>query len=311
MRFQPVQLGFAFLTVFAVTFFILDPDVLTQAVRIPVFAAAAALLAAIATKAAADYLGARIRPLSLTGTEVELESPAPDFGNLEVEDLKSQLDELKRLVTNIGTNGSREISEQMRASLAEGAVDDLVAELKRKLSSDDHVRRMRVSITSAFGGAAQRLSNEVEMLRDRANLNMLVGCFIALFGAGVLTLVLFLSDAKFANLTDLVLHMVPRFSIVVLIELFAYFFLSMYRANLTEIRYYQNEITTIDLRRAGTLVAILSPASEAVFKDLIGTDRNGVLKSDQTTQELERLRIESASMKHALETVGSFFTRKK
>lgn len=308
-----IQMLAAFLIVFVVTFAILDPYFLDIVMRGPILAAVAAIFAAFGTKVASDYLSSRLVALKEREGEAQKrnhEDIAADFENLEVGELKNQLEEIKGLISRIGENELQEIAEQLRASLVEGAADDLITDLKRKIAADENSRRLRISINSTFSDTGERLSNEVEMLRARANTNMVIGCFIALFGASILALVLFISDNKFANVTDLALHMAPRLSVVVLIELFAYFFLTMYRSNLSEIRYYQNELTNIEMRKVGTQLSLLSPSSEATSKELIATDRNGVMKGDQTTLELERLKIERASMKSTIDTLTSFFRRK-
>ncbi|MBI5525005.1 MAG: hypothetical protein HY897_01580 [Deltaproteobacteria bacterium] len=40
-------------------------------------------------------------------------------------------------------------------------------------------------------------------------------------------------------------HYVPRITTVTFIEVFAFFFLKLYRASLIEIKFYQNELTSL------------------------------------------------------------------
>lgn len=309
---QQVQVLLAFLLVLFLIFIGIYPDFLAYAVRGPALATVAAMFAALGAKAASDYLRSRSILLKTREDEAQKrrENIANDFENLEVGDLKHQLEEIKGLISKIGENELQAISEQLRTSLLSGAAEELIAELKRKIAVDDNSRRLRLSVSSTFGSSQERLSNEVEMLRARANTNLIIGCFIALFGAAILGGTLFLSDSRPATLSDLALHMTPKLSVVILIELFAYFFLTMYRTNLSEIRYYQNELTNIEMRKVGTLLAVFSGSAESVLKELSSTERNGIMKNDQTTQELEKLKIERVSMKNTIDTLTSFFKGK-
>ena len=307
------NIAFLFLSFFLMSFILLNPSALNDAMHSPVLVAIAAMIAAaLGTKIASDYLKARFRLLKEKEDEAQKRRNEDDTGvfeNLELGDIQNQLKQIKELISKIGENELQEISAQLRESLMEGATEELVTELRRKIASDDQLRRTRISIKSAFDASEERLSNEVEILRTRANTNMLIGCFIALFGAGILALSMYLSNSTSTKFDELIVQMVPRFSIVVLIELFAYFFLSMYRSNLSEIRYYQNEITNIEMRKAGTLLSISGTPIDTVTNELIATDRNGVLTGNQTTQELERLKIERASMKSTLDTLTTFFKK--
>ena len=86
-------------------------------------------------------------------------------------------------------------------------------------------------------------------------------------------------------------NFVPRLSFVVVIELFAYFFLQLYKSNLGDILYVQNEITNIQSRR----IALTSSAGlgdrdsiKKTIEELAKTERNFLLKKGQSTVDLEK-----------------------
>jgi hypothetical protein len=71
---------------------------------------------------------------------------------------------------------------------------------------------------------------------------------------------------------------IPRITTVILIETFAYFFLKLYRQNLEEIKYYQNELTTLaaqEIAWQASIVANMPEATSAVIQQLAKSDRNG------------------------------------
>jgi hypothetical protein len=111
----------------------------------------------------------------------------------------------------------------------------------------------------------------------------------------------------------IVAHYVPRLSLIVFAELFAYFFLKLYKEGLADIKYYQNELSNIDLRLTA-LKAALTTRDNEILKIVIGelakTERNFVLKSGESTVELEKYKSDGATTKQVLEQLGSILKSK-
>ena len=108
-------------------------------------------------------------------------------------------------------------------------------------------------------------------------------------------------------------HFVPRLTLVILIELFAYFFLSLYKASLAEIKYFQNELTNIESKELA-LQAALNSGEASMISDIVSklalTERNHILSKDQTTVELERARLEKDSKSEIAKYVAELFQKK-
>src|SRR5205823_4776936 len=69
----------------------------------------------------------------------------------------------------------------------------------------------------------------------------------------------------------------PRISVAVFIEVFSFFFLKLYKSNLQEIKYFQNELTNIEMRGLALEAALLNTqnkSTEPIVDQLIRTDRN-------------------------------------
>jgi hypothetical protein len=62
-----------------------------------------------------------------------------------------------------------------------------------------------------------------------------------------------------------VLLLIPRLSIAILIEVFAYFFLKLYRRTLDDIKYFQIQITTVEQRALAVSIAVVTPANAAIL----------------------------------------------
>jgi hypothetical protein len=143
--------------------------------------------------------------------------------------------------------------------------------------------------------ATQRLSHEISALGRRGNVNLLIGILTTMTGVAVLAFVVFGEpDVDPGQTWRYVMHFVLRLSIALFIETFAYFFLRMYRNNLDDIKYYQNEITNLESKWA--LRAANQAADKAMLKNvidaLVKTERNFVLKKGESTYMLERDRTD-------------------
>ncbi|OOF01018.1 hypothetical protein BZG80_15725, partial [Salinivibrio sp. MA440] len=88
-------------------------------------------------------------------------------------------------------------------------------------------------------------------------------------------------------------------SLVVLIEIFAYFFLKLYKSSLSEIKYFQNEMTNSEAKLAALKCSLMTNDSEAtsnVIKVLSETERNAIIEKGQTTAEIEKSKVEQQSL---------------
>lgn len=102
----------------------------------------------------------------------------------------------------------------------------------------------------------------------KANINLFIGIIVAFLG--VLFIIMNVLDypKNELNLYQLVLYILPRLSIILIIETFAYFFLRLYRLSLDEIKYLHNEATSIEHRLLALKVA-LEKNDEETIKEII------------------------------------------
>lgn len=151
-----------------------------------------------------------------------------------------------------------------------------------------------------FEATRKRLRDEIELLARRGNLNLTIGVLTTIVGVVALAYVV-LSQPEFPAHTDPASSLVfftsllSRLSVAIFIEVFAFFFLRLYKSGLEDIRYYQNEITNIESKETALLSITNNDTCElkkVVIEVLSKTERNGLLKKGETTVALERDRIE-------------------
>ncbi len=143
-----------------------------------------------------------------------------------------------------------------------------------------------------------RLENEIERLNRRGGANLGIGSTIAI--SGIVVLAVFLYDSQYDGFkgVSFIIHLLPKFSFVLIVELFAYFFLRLYKNGFEEIKYFQNEITNIEMKTMALKYA-LEYKNEDMIKELslnlMQTERNFVLEKGQTTVSLEKDKIKNES----------------
>ena len=199
----------------------------------------------------------------------------------------------------VGDNGGSPTDSSTTAS------DDGNYEYNEKLAL------LRRDVLKVFEKTESRISQEIASLSRRGNINLIIGGFIALSGIAILTG--FILSHKESQTQDiqlqvglLVVYWMARLSLVSLIEIFAFFFLRIYKTELLSIKYFQDELTGIESRKISLLFSILHENKEDVSDAvayLMKIDRNFVFDASQTTVDLEKLKIENSSIKTQLDNV--------
>jgi hypothetical protein len=139
--------------------------------------------------------------------------------------------------------------------------------------------------------ARLRLEAHITSLRNASILNLFVGIGIAAAGIFVLYTA-FVDIEKFGaspertiSSTDFfIFTLLPRISATLFIQIFAYFFLLMYRSNLSDIRYFQNEMTNLDAYATAITLSLrseISTTQKAVIAALSKVERNRVMAKSQ------------------------------
>lgn len=122
-----------------------------------------------------------------------------------------------------------------------------------------------------------RLREEIRNLTKRGNLNLTSGVLLTLIAIGVLVYLVTRPHGDFNKTADVLAFYIPRVTTIALLETFAYFFLRLYRSSLEEIKYYQNELTTlasVEIAWRTSLWEDIGETTAAVVVQLAKNDRN-------------------------------------
>ena len=137
-----------------------------------------------------------------------------------------------------------------------------------------------------------------------------IGTLITIFAVITLVYNAILAETVQSGLPEIFRAYLPRLSIVVFVQLFGFFFLRLYRVSLSDIKYFQNEITNIQQRWLALKYAIINDDKESakiIIDKLSATERNFIIKKSETTHDLERLRMDQNDVKELLSSMKSLF----
>ncbi|WP_339414281.1 hypothetical protein [Pseudomonas sp. EA_35y_Pfl2_R5] len=141
-------------------------------------------------------------------------------------------------------------------------------------------------------------------------MNLLLGIFTTVFGVVILGYSV-LQAPLFTSGVEIAAHFLPRISLVIVVEVFAYFFLKLYKQSLDEIKYFQNEMTNIESKYLGLYIATEGGLEEGVLNSinqLSSTERNFLLDKGQSTASIELKKIEATSNGTAMEKLSSIIS---
>ena len=201
---------------------------------------------------------------------------------------------------SISAEDYKNVLNEVKSDVSEKLTSDLISSFKAEVNSYDAFEQTQ----KASYQFRARVESEIRTLSSRANVNLFIGSVTTVLGISVLAYMLvvggFVYDAENSMtgniLTDYILYYIPRLSVVLFIEVFSYFFLRLYRANLNDMKYFQNELTNIESKLTALNIAVHgddNALKAKVVESLLATERNFVLKKGETTIDLEVSKMEA------------------
>lgn len=210
--------------------------------------------------------------------------------------LQAQIDGLKLAKRAVDDAIEKQLVEDFKVELQRAAAESLLTDLADEQRQRHAAQSLNSSVSGAFTEVRQRLEDELALLRRSAVVNLTGGSVLTSFALLLLGIFVF-GDVKLPSAGGaLTTHILARVGLVLALEAFALFFLRLYKQCLAEIKHYHNELTNMEMRSLGTLLAIqdgMTDAQQQASSALLSTERNFVLKKGETTTEIEKHRIDA------------------
>jgi len=238
------------------------------------------------------------------------------------EELKHEINSLKQEFSQIVSSDSKDLNgvlltSEERQSLINAAKKKIVGNTllaaDLTLKNEINAFKNQIEIDTHYDDIVYRLENEINRLNRRGGVNLVLGAFIAF--CGILYLGFSVTNPFNTNdKLEYILHMAPKLSFVIVIELFAYFFLKLYKNGFDEVKYFQNELTNIDSKVLA--IKFLKDVKNEVLmgeviKNLMATERNFVLEKGQSTVSLEKERLSMEGDKNIADALKEILKLKR
>ena len=215
----------------------------------------------------------------------------------ELQDLRVEILKLRRKggEPNDSENISRTINNAIDSTLTEefikSKIDGFYSE--KAISESKHK-----SLLEDFENLGIRINGELTRLRKSANLNLVIGTLTTILALTALAYEVFNSEFEITDKVKILTHYLPRLSLIIFIEIFAFFFLKLYKATLSDIKYFNNEKTNVDFKLISLKTALNIGDSETIkiiLQELVKTERNFKLSQNESTVELEKIKNETTN----------------
>jgi hypothetical protein len=148
-----------------------------------------------------------------------------------------------------------------------------------------------------------RLERLLVDLQTRELQNLGIGMILTVIGVVILLiLVSYGSSHDWTDKFEFLAWFLPKIS-VAFIQIFAYFFLRQYRTNLSDIKYFNNELTNIEYKTMAAQMTLhaqgrkVDRLTSRVCLELLKVERNFILKKGETTVNLKQLEIDQPDEK--------------
>lgn len=229
--------------------------------------------------------------------------------NEDLEALRKEISTIKNTITNQKIAITSEEKEQLlnkpHIQFKNNITEDYLKSIENLFKQKE--------LEEATQESCSRINREIDSLKRRGTINLFLGMFLSLFGLFFLGNIIF-DPIDYKNLEQLLINIIPRTLLVIFIEIFSFFFLNLYKKSLDEVKYFQNEMTNLEAKYLSLYIAkqsgnfkLLSHALE----NLLQTERNFVLKKDETTIELEKNKIEAQSSNNTVQALKDIINFKR
>lgn len=227
--------------------------------------------------------------------------------NLDLQSLKIDLENL------INSKFENEINDRDIKQLIVDKINDISNETFLDVIESKYGKEVSKSynyriLFRDFDEAKYRIEKEIARLTKIGNINLSIGFFTTFMAIFFLGFTLTSNETIKLDTQSYLFHIIPRITLSLFIELFSFFFLKMYKENINTIKYFNNERTNIELKFIALKTALLEEkddSTEYVIKQLSITERNFILKKDESTVELAKHKQESTSNTKLVEILSN------
>lgn len=223
------------------------------------------------------------------------------YSNSEIsgQQLRSEIQDLRFEVLKLRKKSGGPSNYEDISGIINSAINNTITEefIKSKIdafySASAISEAKRRGLLEDFDNLNYRINGELTRLRKSATLNLIIGALTTACAIVALGYEVFNNELEFDKTTEILAHYIPRISLIIFLEIFAFFFLKLYKTTLSDIKYFNNEKTNIDFKIISLKAAFDTRDStliHTILVQLAQTERNFKLGKGESTVELEKVR---------------------
>lgn len=249
----------------------------------------------------------------------------------EKEEVNSSID-VESIVSSQIAEIMKGIQRDAAVSISKEEKESLLADLRNQFetkTSEEYYQDIKQKIKREWleseidysvRSTTARLKEEINTLKLRSNLNLVIGMILCF--SGIIALYVFLQKNagmyvlayKDHNINEIILTLLPNAFFVLLIEIFSYFFLNLYKKSIEEIKFYQNELTNLESKFLALKTAKITNNHKLqciILEEIVKTERNFILEPGQSTIEIEKEKISSTNSNNVIKAATELLNFKK
>ena len=152
------------------------------------------------------------------------------------------------------------LNEQIKNYLTKQSKDEILNQIRASIRQDENAK----DIIEPTDKSIERIQSEISSLVSRGSLSLWIGILATLIG--ILVLVYFVLTAAYQSvrIEEVFATFLPRLSVVVFIQVFAFFFLNLYKSSLKDIKGYHEKLTRLEEHKTALIIACKSDDLEFV-----------------------------------------------
>jgi len=187
----------------------------------------------------------------------------------------------------------------------------LINKLDERFKNNIKTEFIISSIINELNPLTTNIEKYIEKVQRNSTVNLLIGILGTITAIIILAFAI-LNDKTFTDFQSFFMHFLPRFTFVIFIQLFAFFFLRLYKNNLEDAKYFQNELTNLAAKSSAIKISYLMGNEDKVYevlKELSGIERNFKLFKEETTIGLEKAKLEANLDKTFMDQMKDLLSR--
>ena len=224
----------------------------------------------------------------------------------KLNEFEEKLDEINKSSTLLNDDEKIKIIENIKNDILSNTSSQVLDEIENKYSKNMEFSNQLKRVQEQLTKTQMRLKEEIAALSRRGNVNLVIGIITTMVAVWILATTIIDTNIKMTE-EMLLTYYIPRLTLSLFIEIFSFFFLRLYKSGLDEIKYFQNELTNIEIKFVSLENAIHTKDKEtikSVISELSKTERNFILEKGQSTVDLERTKLDVDGRNNILDSLS-------